>query len=124
MAFTLSATVIGALNAQQQRDSDLRFARDIRAFRPDPVRHVSDPELAEIVRLSREAARGFGLRDDRLVARFVMVDALIAPGWHRDPQVVAHFRDASGSPEAKAGDLFQLIRISLRQYGREAEVWW
>ena len=46
-----------------------------------PAKVLCDPYAHQLHfpdTFSREAARGFGLRDDRLVARFVMVDALIA----------------------------------------------
>lgn len=124
MALVFTSKVIDASNAQQKSIEDLRFARDIRAFRPQPVSEVSDAQLAEIVRLSREAARAFGICSDRLVARFVMVDALISPQFYKKTDVIDHFKKASGSPDAKIGDIFQLMKITLRYLGRQDEVWW
>lgn len=124
MAIVFSPEIIGSCNAHQREIADWRFALDIRAFRAEPVAAVTDEQLAEIVRRSREAARAFGIRDDRLVARFVMVDALISPLFYEQENVIDHFRQASGSADVKIGDIFQLIKITLRRYGRENEVWW
>lgn len=124
MPMVFSSRVVDACNAQQRSITDWRFAQDIRDFRPEPVAAVTDAQLAEIVRHSREAARAFGIRSDRLVARFVMVDALLSPRFYEMQDVISHFRQASGSPDAKIGDIFQLMKITLRYYGRENEVWW
>lgn len=124
MAITLTKSLRAKLNETEFRKADLRFARRIRAFRPEPVKRVSDHQLAEIVRCSRTAARRFGIQDNKLVARFVMVDALIAPKFYETDDFAAHFRNASGTADIKAGDIFRLIALTMRTYGRSNEVWW
>ena len=113
-----------ACNAVARQKSDLQLARQIRAFRPGPVAAVSDAQLAGIVSRSRDAARAFGIRNDALVLKFVMVDALIEPLFYEKPEVSAHFRQASGTPDIKMGDLFQLMKLTMQSIGRGDEVWW
>lgn len=124
MSVVLPDAVFDEANLQEHRRADLRLARRIRAFRPGPVAHVTDRQLMEIVRQARGAARRLGIVQDRLVARFVMVDALIAPKFYEQRNVIEHFQRASGSPDARIGDLFQLMKLTLRAYGRDSEVWW
>lgn len=106
------------------RKRDLRFAQRIRRFRSDPVKYVNDRQLAEIVRISREAARDLNIKNDRLVARFVMINALIAPKFYEREDFQHHFRNASGDADIKIGDVFRLIRLTMFAQGRGQEVWW
>ncbi len=88
------------------------------------MKDVTDAQLAEIVRLARVAARGFGIKDNKLVVRFVMVDALIAPKFYEMDDFVVHFENASGTADIKVGDMFRLIALTMRAYGRSNEIWW
>lgn len=124
MALVFTPEVMDACNALEHRKADMRFAQRVRKFRPGPVEKVNDQQLAEIVRRSREAARGFGIVSDKLVARFVMIDALIAPKFYERGDVKEHFQQASGSSDVKAGDISQWIKIMMRHFEREHEVWW
>ena len=124
MVEILTSRMRAAGNAREHRISDLRFARRIRKFRPDRVQYVSDAQLAEIVRRSRQAARDLGIVDNLLVARFVMVDAILAPNFHEAEDLKRHFAQASGTPDVKISDVFQLLKVTLYKHGRGDEVWW
>ncbi|WP_168222976.1 hypothetical protein [Oceanicola sp. D3] len=56
--------------------------------------------------------------------RWIMADALLAPQFYELPDVAEHFEKAKGSPDAKAEDVFQLMKITYWQNGRGDEVWW
>lgn len=71
MVISFGDEIIRACNDAGHRMADMKLAKRIRTFRHYPVRHVSDEQLAEIVRISREHARSLGIKSDHNVARFV-----------------------------------------------------
>lgn len=71
--FKFTKAMKDAANAQLEPSLHLGLAQEIRAFRPWPVRNLSDRQLAWVVGRSRRAALEFGVRDQATLKHWVMV---------------------------------------------------
>jgi len=58
------------------------------------------------------------------IERWIAVDLLLAPSFHRLPKFRADFYAAYGDPDTKARDAFQTIKVLFHRNGRGAEIWW
>lgn len=122
--FRLTDQMRSVGNAQYEARLCAELGQKVRAFRPEPVSNLGDRELSWVIARSRRAALDFGVRDPDTLEDWIMVEALLAPGFFAMPEVAVHFRDAFGDPDTKAGDLLRQIRIDLRDNGRADEIWW
>lgn len=122
--FKLTRHMLETGNAPHEARINAEWAAEIRAFRPEPVSNLSDKQLAWVIGRSRKAARDFGVRDTDVTKNWTMVKALLAPGFFAIPSVIDHFQSAFGDPDTKARDVLQHIKITLRDNGRAAEIWW
>lgn len=120
--FTQAMRNAGDAPYLRQRDSKL--ARDIRSFRLEQVQYLSDKQLVWVVERARQGAQRLGVTEPEILRRWIMADALLAANFSSSDDVARHFLKASGSPDDKAADVLQLLKITLRNNGRGDEVWW
>ena len=124
MTFKITAAMMDTFNAAQYAKNDKAFAKDLRAYRPDRVQHISDEELTLVVERARELAIEMGIKSPQLRARFVMIDALLIPEFWKDHRLSRLLHGPSGSADVRFGDVCAAIKRSAFKAGFGRDIWW
>lgn len=114
------ATFRADVELRRDRDTAARF----RAENTAEVAHLDDDALVAAIKAARETAASFGIADQDLRARFIMLDVFRVPGFWRDRTVQHMLNAKTGTPDIRFGDVCAALRQGAIRSEKLNYVWW
>ena len=120
----LSREVMAAFRADAELRRDRDTAARFRAKNRAEVAHLDDDALLAAIKAARETAVSFGISDQELRVRFIMLDVFRLPGFWRDKTAQKMLRAETGTPETRFGDVCAFLKQGAIRTGKPTYVWW
>lgn len=120
----LSPEVLAAFRSAAEQKNDRDLAVRFRSVNDPEVAHPDDDTLQSAIKSPRETAVEFGISDQHLRVRFIMLDVFRLPGFWRDPVIERLLRARTGTPDSRFGDVCAMIKRGALRDGKPNHVWW
>lgn len=120
----LSPEIWAAFRSDAEQKNDRDLAARFRSVNGAEVAHLDDAALHLAIRNAREKAVEFGIADQKLRVRFIMLDVFRLPGFWQDPAIERLLRAKTGTADSRFGDVCAMIKQSAQRDGKANHVWW